>query len=246
MSLILDALRKSEAERRRGQAPDLFAPVAASANVPTKAPVAVILIALAAILVAVTIAFWPTAPARHSEPDVAPAVQTSDAQNAPTAAATPVLNLPIPQPKPPRAVRPTEAVIEPTITPPIAAAAPTKSQPDNAAPDASASNNSIADTQTAPVGVDGGSDRTTDNADTSDSEPALPTLATLDSASRAALPPLQLSMHVWNPDAASRFAIIDGQRLGEGGKVGKVVVAQIRRDGVVLDIDGRQFLLPRP
>jgi general secretion pathway protein B len=71
-------------------------------------------------------------------------------------------------------------------------------------------------------------------------------LATLDSASRAALPPLQLSMHVWNPDAASRFAIIDGQRLGEGGKVGSVVVAQIRRDGVVLDIAGRQFLLPRP
>jgi general secretion pathway protein B len=247
MSLILDALRKSEAERRRGQAPDLFAPVAASANVPTKAPVAVILIALAAILVAATIAFWPTAPAGHSEPSIAPAVQTSDARNAPATVATPILDMPISQPKPPpRAVQPTGAVIKPIITPPIAAAAPTKSQPENAAPDSSASNNSIDDTQPAPVGVDGGSAPTTDNADTSDSEPALPTLATLDSASRAALPPLQLSMHVWNPDAAARFAIIDGQRLGEGGKVGNVVVAQIRRDGVVLDIDGRQFLLPRP
>jgi general secretion pathway protein B len=87
---------------------------------------------------------------------------------------------------------------------------------------------------------------TAPSTDATDNEPALPSLAELDSTTRAALPPLQLSMHVWNPDATRRFAIIDGQRLGEGGKLAGVVVAEIRRDGVVLDIDGRQFLLPRP
>jgi len=245
MSLILDALRKSEAERRRGQAPDLFAPVARTANVPAKAPVAVMLIALAAILIAATIAFWPTAPAGHSESTIAIVGQTPDAQNAPAAVATPVLNMPIAQTRP-RAVQSAAAANKPLITPSIAAIAPTKSQPENAAPETLASNNSTDDTRTAPVGAGGGTPATADDANTSDNEPALPTLATLDSASRAALPPLQLSMHVWNPDAASRFAIIDGQRLGEGGKVGSVVVAQIRRDGVVLDIAGRQFLLPRP
>src|SRR5207342_994142 len=81
------------------------------------------------------------------------------------------------------------------------------------------------------------------NASAADAEPPLPSLATLDSATRAALPPLQLSMHVWNEDASRRFAIIDGQRLGEGGKLAGVVVAAIRHDGVVLDINGQQFLL---
>src|SRR5205085_11081961 len=101
----------------------------------------------------------------------------------------------------------------------------------------------------APPSIDAGSSIAADPVAVDDApatdEPALPTLATLDSATRATLPSLQLSMHVWNPDATRRFAIIDGQRLGEGGKLAGTVVTQIRRDGVVLAIDGRQFLLPR-
>jgi general secretion pathway protein B len=74
----------------------------------------------------------------------------------------------------------------------------------------------------------------------------VPTLAALTPGERAALPPLKLSMHVWNSDAARRFAIVDGQRVVEGTRVGAAVVTAIRRDGVVLDVNGRSLLLPRP
>ena len=74
----------------------------------------------------------------------------------------------------------------------------------------------------------------------------LPSLATLSAGERAALPPLKLSVHVWNSDPSQRFAIVDGQRIIEGAALGNAVVAEIRRDGIVLDVNGRRVLLPRP
>jgi general secretion pathway protein B len=73
-----------------------------------------------------------------------------------------------------------------------------------------------------------------------------PPIAVLAASERAALPPLKLSMHVWNSDPGKRFAIIDGQRVTEGGSAGAGVIEEIRRDGVVLNINGRRVLLPRP
>jgi general secretion pathway protein B len=240
MSLILDALRKSEAERRRGQAPDLFAPVAARIAPSTKprivllAIVAIILLAAAAALV-----FWPEQPARR-QPSVSEASTTETPSHANirpliTAPATTDTNIPAPKARP---VTPIETANRPLaskptmINPPAEISAASTNPPTATGTDAVTT--PLVDTADAA------------DADTIDNEPALPTLATLDSTTRAALPPLQLSMHVWNPDATRRFAIIDGQRLGEGGKLAGVVVAEIRRDGVVLDIDGRQYLLPRP
>ena len=75
---------------------------------------------------------------------------------------------------------------------------------------------------------------------------SLPPIAVLTASERASLPPLKLSMHVWDSEPGKRFAIIDGQRIGEGALVGSGVIEEIRRDGVVLVIDGRRILLPRP
>jgi general secretion pathway protein B len=75
---------------------------------------------------------------------------------------------------------------------------------------------------------------------------SLPPLAVLDPSVRAALPPLKLSMHVWSEAPNARLAIIDGQRVMEGSAVGESIVTEIRRDGVVLEIRGRRYLLPRP
>jgi general secretion pathway protein B len=75
---------------------------------------------------------------------------------------------------------------------------------------------------------------------------ALPGLASLSTAERAALPPLKVSMHVWAADPARRFAIVDGQRVGEGALLAGGTVAEIRPDGVVLEIQGRRLLLARP
>lgn len=82
---------------------------------------------------------------------------------------------------------------------------------------------------------------------THEAEPSLPRYWELDFSLRRELPALNLSMHVWNPDPARRFVIINGKRYVEGGDAieGRVQLRAIRRDGVVLEYQGRRFLLPR-
>lgn len=77
-------------------------------------------------------------------------------------------------------------------------------------------------------------------------EDSLPTVAVLDSGTRASLPPLKLSMHVFGQDPAKRFAIIDGKRVAAGSLLGNGVVEEIRRDGVVININGQRMLVPKP
>ena len=60
---------------------------------------------------------------------------------------------------------------------------------------------------------------------------------------RKQLPPLKLSMHMWNDATSQRFVIIDGTRLGVGDHLGAVVVADILPDGVLLDWNGRPLKL---
>jgi len=69
-------------------------------------------------------------------------------------------------------------------------------------------------------------------------------LSDLDPDSRKALPPLKLSMHMWNSDPSQRFVILDGNRVREGDRVGDAVVTAITSDGVVLDWNGRRLKLP--
>ena len=61
---------------------------------------------------------------------------------------------------------------------------------------------------------------------------------------RKSLPPLKLSMHMWNDVPAQRFVIIDGARLVAGDHLGPLVVADILPDGVLLDWNGRALKLP--
>lgn len=78
-------------------------------------------------------------------------------------------------------------------------------------------------------------------------EESLPTLASLDAGTRASLPPLKLSMHVYADVPAQRFVILDGQRLGEGASpAAGIVLEEIRRDGLVLSVNGQRLLLARP
>ena len=69
-------------------------------------------------------------------------------------------------------------------------------------------------------------------------------LSDLDPAQRKSLPPLKLSMHMWNDDPTQRFVILDGTRLREGDRIGDAVVTTISREGVVLDWEGRRLLVP--
>ena len=66
-------------------------------------------------------------------------------------------------------------------------------------------------------------------------------LSDLGAEERKQLPTLKLSMHMWNDTPAQRFVILDGQRLGEGDRIGDAVVEQITRDGAILDWNGRRL-----
>lgn len=224
MSLILEALRKSEAERQRAQAPGLHAPA------PVHRPAAArpgwgpwVAVALGAALLGGT--WWVNRPA--PVPDATPAAVVAEAppagsESAAGPARMPVESAPpaaIEAPPPPLVVAPAEPV-RPTLPPAPPAAAPEPVAPPDP-PVAAAP---------APAATE-----------------ALPGLASLSTAERAALPPLKVSMHVWAADPARRFAIVDGNRVGEGGVLGGGIVAAIRTDGVVLELaDGRRVLLARP
>lgn len=53
-------------------------------------------------------------------------------------------------------------------------------------------------------------------------------------------------MHMWSPDPAQRFAILDGQRVAEGDRLGSAVVERIEPDGIILAAEGRRVRLPLP
>ena len=69
-------------------------------------------------------------------------------------------------------------------------------------------------------------------------------LIDLSPGEREQLPALKISMHMWGPTPAQRFAIIDGTRVGQGDRIGETVVEEIAADGVVLNWHGRRVALP--
>ena len=228
MSLILDALRKSEAERQRGQAPNLYAAIPTSIrrrSTPAWLWPTVVVGLLAALLLW---QLWPSGPRTVSE------TRPSRLSAAASTSASPS----------PSAVQPRSVMTAPPPTsspapPPARVAdlpAPATAKPENELPAAPIA---------VPLAPSQEQTETIDNASDDDSA-TLPRLADLPAETRAVLPPLKLSMHVWSQRPEGRFAIVDGQRVGEGSRVGAAVVQEIRRNGVVLDIDGRAYWLPRP
>jgi general secretion pathway protein B len=236
MSLILDALRKSEAERRRGQAPSLYAeaPVPSTRHRPAWMPLLPVAFGVLVLVGVATYWFRDDAPVTKQElveeadePSPVPRIQTA---GAPATAAPPPAAKPAPLPVAPASAAtpsvdalvktPPAAVPAQARTPALAPAPPVTPAP--AAPSAASA------TPAAPA------------------EEALPPLAVLDPSMRSSLPPMKLSMHVYTIDPARRFAILDGQRVTEGSQIGAAIVLEIRRDGVVLDVAGKRVLLPRP
>ncbi len=211
MSLILEALKKSEAERRRGQSPDLFGQALGNAPARREIPRVWPLLLLGLILLASAWMIW--SGGSRGEAPTAPATPAPQDE---TSAPAKIVYVPTP------ALPPTKPGHKPS-TKPAATAPATVPDPFVQA--------EIASTAPEPAPA---------------TEEALPTLSALDAGSRAALPPLKLSMHVYADDPGKRFAIIDGQRITEGALLAGGVVESIRRDGVVITINGRRLLLPKP
>ena len=254
MSLILDALRKSEAERRRGQVPDLHAelpPRAPATAATSRGWVWWMVGSLLVLLIAGAFAmrWWqpgqvaapvtaapaevtpprPIAPAITSEP-VTPAVQASLSTAVPAA------------------TRPDPKVVQPPPAAPVAQAEtppPSQPSPQPISPPAPAAVAPPVAAMPAPMPAPPAASVDPTPSSTSPPAPgAALRLADLSPAEREQLPALKISMHMWGPTPSQRFAIIDGTRVGQGDRVGEAVVEEIVADGVVLSWHGRRLALP--
>jgi general secretion pathway protein B len=259
MSLILEALRKSEAERRRGQTPDLLAEPA-----PVKRPSPATLPRWwpwAAAVATVLIVGWLGRGAFTSNPDATdaqsratvaqpePAAAARDEEAAPAAQA--IARPPAPTPNAAPSVATTAApppvTSAPATTPPTMPAAPAPAPAEAPAP-AAGKKPAVATAATAPAPViampptPAPARQPPPQAFTSPD--TVLRLSELSAEERQQLPPLKISMHMWAPEPAQRFVIIDGNRMIEGDRVGSAVIEAITSDGVTLAWQGRRIQLP--
>lgn len=207
MSLILEALRKSEAERRRDRAPELTLELPPlpprrkpalpwASGWPTAAALVLTLALLAVLGWRYRTTTSPHTPLPANPP--APVVTAMAPESAPRVLAPAI-------PAPPTPTRPPAAPAGDRLrpTPPVSPAVPAPPPP-------------------------------------AASPAEIPDLAS------TGLPPVRMSMHVWDADPTRRFVILDGQRMGEGDRNGTLQVVEIRRDGVILQRDGQRVRLPLP
>lgn len=219
MSFILDALRKSELERKRQTGPSL-----ATAPESTRRPGTPWVLLALAVLLALNLvgllAFWIWRETRT--PTTAEAAAPVAARAAPAAPGQRVV-------RPLAAEATTPQVIEelPDIAPPPEPALLPQALAPTGAP--------LPPPATAARAAD-----TTEYA-------GVPRIDQLSPAATAGLPELNMDLHVYQPDAARRFVFINGVRYGENATTREgPVVEHITRDGAVLNYRGVRFLIERP
>ncbi|MFD0740478.1 general secretion pathway protein GspB [Lysobacter koreensis] len=260
MSMILDALRKSEAERRRAQAPDLFAePVVVAQPRAVHAPRWLWWTLAAIVVLLVTwlarglwspsgagdppLARQAERPAEMGEQspmaDPSPARVAATDAPAPTraAAAEPTAAMPAATAPPPAGAASQPA---PPLVAPVAIAVPPRPAPTPVPPPVPAADPPLAEPvapPSAPAPAPAPAIVAAPDA------PGTLRLSDLSAGERRQLPPLKISMHMWASAPNQRFVIIDGQRSGEGDRVGEAVIEEITADGVVIAWAGRRLKL---
>jgi len=227
MSFILDALRKSDARRRSQQAPTLATDMPAMQR-PRRSvrPVLKIGIALALMVITALVLIW-------LRPELA---QTLLPREAPPP--RPSLSaLVIPElPGEPAAVARVVATEGPT-PPPAIEAQPTPEPALEPEPEPAPEPEPVPEPEPEPV----------PEAVVAEVEPADYLMFwELPLSVRQSLPPLGLSLHVYTPDEAGRFVLVNGQRHQQGDRIAREVeVVEIRPDGAILEFRGYRFLLRR-
>jgi general secretion pathway protein B len=253
MSLILDALKKSEAERQRQSGPTLLEVRISKPR--RRYPIWVLVVgALLGLNVLLLLAFVlhrPASPAPGSPPIAAtgatPAGIAASSATAPLAA-------PAAAPAAATASNPAALATPPTPVAADPALAPGALVPASPGPAASAGAVGDLDTMepergTAPQAQ--GTPEAQDSAhNPADDEPALPpgtqdrNIPNFSDLSGADLPDLRLDLHVYAEHVRDRYALINMHRVHEGDTLpeGPRVLA-ITRAGVVLSYHGQDFTL---
>lgn len=232
MSYILDALRKSESERRRGRVPDLGQQVQLihkpkKKSVPVLAWVAIGLVLNAAIL---AWTFWPRATVDATQQPAEPAAET----NAPVVAESvetapePVVAKPEPVPEPEPAETSTRR--NDTLADAIEIPVPTVSENDRERPTVivpSPREPSAVNPAEAPA-RDGLAERT-------------PHLVELPLSFQKRVPDLIFNSHIYASEPSSRRVMINDNYLRPGESFSGITVERITEEGVELSMDGRRF-----
>lgn len=240
MSLILDALKKSEAERQRQSGPTLLEVRVTQPRrrYPAWVIAVVALLAVNLLLLAFVL-HRPTGP------------PTEGARPPPTAAAPAAVAASVP----PAAAAPS-AVPLPVAMAPVANRPAAVANADASAPIAGSTEPTIGALPAPGAGIEAA-----DNArNPADDEPALPPAGAAARSERGSaehyanlpsfsdvggdLPDLRLDLHVFGARARDRYALINMHRVHEGDALpeGPRVLA-ITRDGVALDYRGQEFML---
>lgn len=269
MSLILEALRKSEAERRRGQVPGLHAGPAPGLVPLRDRPPAWLWPALAVGALVLAIALWmlgrpspPPAPASAASVAATRSAGVGDSQRDASPPEEPVAGVESgfggpetgasaarvpPYTRQPRDAR---APVDPSLGPAPAYASGAEATNVVVAPAAPAAaltgvEQGPRKAATPPIAAPATVPAAAPSGATA--SPAAPAssplrLSDLSVAQRQQLPPLKISMHMWAP--TQKFAIIDGTRVAKGDRVGAAVVEEITATGVVLDWQGQRLQIP--
>lgn len=266
MSLILEALRKSERERRLGSAPSIGSPVMSVRRRRNWLPLLVVLISLGLL------ALWwlqrkpqappaPPNPVATAKPGAAPAARNpAEFEALPAQGTQPIqTNRRIEtRPNPPTQAAPTTPATPPAAVaanPDVAATTPASVAPATARSGTGRMPVQIEPapaTSTAVVAQQPAADAPAtptprDAAATAPAQPveSLAMVWELPLATRRELPAIAISMHVFAENPAQRFIILNGQRQVQGDDIGGLKLVEIRKDGAVFEFSGQRFLYPR-
>jgi len=237
MSFILDALRKSEQERQRHLSPGM-ADLRARNRVAGRPYWLPLVIVLVGINIGLLLFLWlnsgpqTTAPVAVA-PVADPAATNAAPVTAPTMAAVPVL--------------PAETTIPAaTSAPPVSRELSQIEPVTVAAADRSLSSELVPRPLSAPEPVTAPAGSVSAPPAPASSYGNLPTLTELAMAGTISLNPLNIDMHVYSPQAAERFVFINMNKYREGDSLREgPVLTTITEDGVILDYQGRSFLVTR-
>lgn len=244
MSLILEALRKSEAERQAAQLPGLIAPAR-----PGRAHGArrgrwllLPLVLLLGLAIGILAPRWWSAQVTPA-PD--PSQMTAIGESTPAGTD----NGRAAEPAPPTAQSPASPASAPVTESQVRAEAPASAaqavRPED--PPSQGASPSLPTLPSVPSVSPGAPSAAPQAADEASRIPDAAPLSNMPPGQRQQLPELRLTVHVFNEDPARRFALVDGRRVEQGASLGNgVVLREIRREGLLLDIDGQPWLLERP
>jgi general secretion pathway protein B len=227
MSFILDALKKSETERQRADAPALYEMKMA----PPRRGVALWLLVLAGLLV-INVIVLSVVLLRGSHGGSQAEAPTAAAPAAPAPTSTPALATPNAPPLSPPPAAPLNSVPPPTAS----------ATPSDSANTASTGSGDAADDAPAVEPPRGTGPPPGAPASSGD----VPTYSQAANVPGANLPELKLDLHAYSANPSDRFVFLNMMKLQEGQSTpAGVRVERITPDGAILSWQGSRFFLQR-